>query len=183
MVRSSIFLTLLLASVPALAKTKAGVTMPDTVQVDGKTLQLNGLGVREATVMNVDVYVAGLYLEKPSKNPQEVITSDQAKRLVLFFVRDVDREDMVNAWNEGFQKNKAKGLDAELKKLNAMMTGMKEGQRLSLTYIPGTGTQVAVDGKPQGTIEGADFARVVFSIFVGPMPPNPGLKQGLLGVS
>lgn len=183
MVRSSIILSLLLAATPALAKSKGGVTMPDVIQVNGKKLTLNGLGIREATMLNVDVYVAGLYLEKPTKNPKEIINSDQTKKLVLFFVRDVDREDMVNAWIEGFEKNDGKGLKKQLDQLNSMMSGINEGQRLTLTYIPGTGTRVGVDGKTRGTIKGEQFARVMFSIFVGPQPPNEGLKQGLLGAA
>ena len=41
----------------------AGVTMPDTDTVEGKTLKLNGLGLRKKMVFKV--YVAGLYLETP----------------------------------------------------------------------------------------------------------------------
>jgi hypothetical protein len=31
------------------------------------------------------------------------------------------------------------------------------------------------------TIEGADFARALFLIWLGKHPPNAGLKKGLLG--
>jgi hypothetical protein len=36
------------------------------ITVAGKTLTLNGMGLREATILNIDVYVAGLYVEHPS---------------------------------------------------------------------------------------------------------------------
>ena len=42
------------------AASLAGVTLPDTAQVAGTTLVLNGLGLRKKFV--VKVYVAGLYL-------------------------------------------------------------------------------------------------------------------------
>ncbi len=48
----------------AFAAELAGVRMSDQVTVDGRTLSLNGLGLREATAFKVDVYVAGLYLEQ-----------------------------------------------------------------------------------------------------------------------
>jgi hypothetical protein len=55
-----------------LAGTLADVTLPDTVQVGGRTLVLNGLGLRKKFV--VKVYVAGLYLEqkflRPQRHPQ-----------------------------------------------------------------------------------------------------------------
>ena len=51
----------------------AGVTLPDTQQVAGKTLVLNGMGIRTKYI--VKIYVGGLYLERnrrmpvPSSNP------------------------------------------------------------------------------------------------------------------
>ena len=47
-----------------LAGEVAGVKMADTVSVEGKTLKLNGMGLRKKVVFKV--YVAGLYLETPS---------------------------------------------------------------------------------------------------------------------
>ena len=42
------------------------VNFPEQVQVEGSTLTLNGLGLRQATVLKVNVYVAALYVVKPS---------------------------------------------------------------------------------------------------------------------
>ena len=58
---ASLALLLALAAVPASsAREVAGVTLPDTVSVEGKTLKLNGAGLRTKVVFKV--YVAGLYL-------------------------------------------------------------------------------------------------------------------------
>ena len=43
----------LLAHAPAQARTHAGVELPDTVVVDGTTLRLNGVGLREATRLRI----------------------------------------------------------------------------------------------------------------------------------
>ncbi len=67
---------------PAVAGELAGVTLPDQVTVESRTLVLNGMGLREATFLKVDVYVAGLYLERKSSAADEIVSSDQAKRLV-----------------------------------------------------------------------------------------------------
>ncbi len=171
-------LVLLLTSVSA---TKGGVTMPDSITVDGKPLVLNGLGIREATIFNVDVYVAGLYLEKKAKSGSEIISGEGTKRLVLRFVRDVDRDDITKAWKEGFEKNGGDKLGAQLKELSSWMPDVKEGQDLVFTYVPDKGLSVTVSGTTKGSIPGAEFARVFFSIFLGPSPPNAGLKRGLLG--
>lgn len=38
-----------------------------------------------------------------------------------------------------------------------------------------------VKGQRKGTIEGADFASALFSIWLGSDPADEGLKNGLLG--
>ncbi|MCU0242644.1 MAG: chalcone isomerase family protein, partial [Vicinamibacteria bacterium] len=50
-----------------------GITMPDSIVVEQTPLFLNGLGLRQATFLKVDVYVAGLYLPVKSANPDEII--------------------------------------------------------------------------------------------------------------
>ncbi len=61
------------------------------------------------------------------------------------------------------------------------MTDMQAGQRLRFAYEPGAGIHVAVNGAVKGTIAGDDFARALFSIWLGSRPPNAELKAGLLG--
>jgi len=64
-----VVLLLALSTGPVLAATLAGVELPGTETVDGTKLVLNGMGLREATVLRVKAYVGGLYLEKPSSDP------------------------------------------------------------------------------------------------------------------
>lgn len=168
----------------ATAGTKAGVTMPDTIQVGDKQLTLNGMGLREATFLNVDVYVAGLYLEKVSSDPRAIISSPQSKRVVMHFVRDVDRKDIVKAWNEGFQKNSTvpyATLKPLVAQLNSWMTDMKKGQDMVFTYEPGKGLAVDVGGARKGVINNDDFARSMFAVWFGNSPPTGDLKKGMLG--
>lgn len=168
---------------PARAGEKGDVTMPNQMTVAGKPLVLNGMGIREATMFNVDVYVAGLYLEKKTHDAAEVISSEQVKHLNLHFVRDVDRDDITEAWTTQFKKNGADmaKLKDSIARLNGWMTEMEEGDKLAFTYEPGKGVTVAVKGAAKGVIPGADFGRAFFAIWFGPSPPNKGLKSGLLG--
>lgn len=175
-------LTVSIAPLKAQGAEKGGVKMPDSVTVSGQTLKLNGLGIREATIFAIDVYVAGLYVPTPSKNPQTLMNSDVPKKLVLSFVRDVDADDISGAFTESFERNKfGPAILAKIKKLNGWMTDMKEGQSMSFTYVPGTGLEVEVKGQKKGTIEGKDFQASFLAIWLGPNPPNSGLKKGLLG--
>ncbi len=182
---AGLVVSLALAS-PAVAGELAGVTLPDQVTVEGKTLLLNGMGLREATFLKIDVYVAGLYLGEKSKDADAIVESDKTRRIVMKFVRHVGRKDLVKAWTEGFDKNAGKdraGLEERLATLNAWMVDIAKGDTLTFTYAPGKGLEGEVRGQSKGTIAGADFARVFFRIWLGPAPPNPGLKAGLLGQS
>ncbi|HET7503721.1 MAG TPA: chalcone isomerase family protein [Kofleriaceae bacterium] len=163
---------------------KAGVAMPDTLSVAHRTLVLNGMGLREATFLKIDVYVAGLYLEHVSSNPGRIVASDEVKRLVLRFVRDVDRDDILEAWHDGFQRNATVPLamlKPQIAQLDAWMPGFDDGDTLVFTYVPGEGVTVEVNGARKGVLKGDDFARSLFSIWLGARPPTDELKRGLLG--
>jgi len=164
------------------AATLAGVTLPDSTQVAGKTLVLNGVGLRTKFV--VKVYVAGLYLEQKSSDANAILKSDSPKRMVMHFVRDVSKNQMTDAFEEGFKNNSpdaAKSMKGDIDRLLAAITDIKEGQEMVFTYVPGTGTTMSINGQDKVTITGPAFAQVVFSLWLGPKPPNADLKKGLLG--
>jgi hypothetical protein len=175
---------LMLTTTAARAKECLGVSFPDRMRVDSSDLALNGLGVRKATFLKVNVYVAALYAGKPSRDPKALVAGGGPDELILHFVRNVGVDDLTKAWNEGFERNSKQQLPAlkeRITKLNGWMSDMKTGQRLSFIRRPGVGIEVGVDGTAKGTIEGDDFARALLSIWLGETPPNPELKKGLLG--
>jgi len=167
----------------AQAKECKGVNFPDQTQVEGSNLTLNGLGLRQATMLKVSVYVAALYTAKPSADPNAILGSDTPKELILQFVRDVGADDLRKGWEEGFDKN-AKGqlpaLKERIETFKGWTADIKTGQRLTFVLKPGVGTQVDVNGTVKGTIKGDDFAKALLSIWLGD-PPNPEIKSGLLG--
>jgi hypothetical protein len=46
---------------------------------------------------------------------------------------------------------------------------------------PGTGTTAAIHANDKVTIAAPAFSPVLFALWLGPKPPNPDLKKGLLG--
>src|SRR4051794_31856801 len=82
-----------------------GVVMPDTQDVAGHHLVLNGLGLRTYSILRVHVYVAGLYLEHRSADPDAILSSNQLKLLRFVFVRDVDAEDARKSWRVALERN------------------------------------------------------------------------------
>jgi hypothetical protein len=65
------------------------VSFPTTMQAAGGALKLNGLGLRQATFLKVDVYVAALYVTETSADAAEILEADSPKHLILHFVRVV----------------------------------------------------------------------------------------------
>lgn len=183
--RTAVVLAVVLAvALPATAAALADVELPDQVKVGDVTLTLNGLGLREATFLKVDVYVAGLYLPSASSDAGEILASDGPKVLHMHFVRKVGRDDIAKAWSEGFAKNlgaEASALAGDVERLNGWMEDMGKGDSLRFTWNADGGVEVSVKGSRRGAIEDAAFARGLLAVFLGPEPPNPGLKDGLLG--
>lgn len=173
---------LLLPAPEATARELAGVKMDEAVTVGGKSLKLNGVGLRKKSIFKV--YVAGLYLEAASKDGHAIAAADGPKALRMQFVRSVDKAKLVEAYKEGFEANakeKAAAQKANVDKFYGLIGDVKDGTVMTFTYVPGTGTVVARDGKDIGTIEGKDFAEALFLIWLGPKPPSEDLKKGLLG--
>lgn len=174
---------LLLASAVASAQgaTCRDISFPRHLQVSGSDLTLNGLGVRKATFLEVNVYVAALYVAQPSRDAKAIIESDEPQQLTLHFVRNVGVDDLRKAFVEGFERDPSAALKERVARLNGWMSDMKTGQRLMFTRVPHSGVEVSVNGVKKGVIEGDDFARALISIWMGATPPNPELKSGLLG--
>ncbi|MFO1464234.1 MAG: chalcone isomerase family protein [bacterium] len=173
---------LILFASPVAAGTLEGVTMPDSMQVGGKSLVLNGMGVRKKFV--VKVYVAGLYLPSKMNSSEKILSADTERGLNMQFVYDVEKGKMCKAWYDGLHNNspdKEAALKPEFDKLCGFMADMAEGDKMLFTYVPGQGTTVTVKGAAKGTIPGKEFADAMFSCWIGPNPPGADFKQGLLG--
>ena len=174
---------LVLTNSGASAAEISGVKLPDQVTVAGKTLKLNGAGLRQATILKVNVYAAGLYLEKPSGDGEAIANSDQAKSIEMVFMRDVSAKQMAEAFQEGFDKNCVAGC-AELKphisKLQGLMKDMKKGESMAFHFLA-DGVEVMIRGQKMGSIGDKAFSHQLIRCWIGKNPPNAGLKEGLLG--
>lgn len=171
-----------LASVPAPAASLAGVELPDQAEVGGKTVVLNGLGLRTATIFKVKVYVIGLYLEEKSSDPKAIIGSRGAKRITMHFVHDVTADELRGGWSESFEANYADAgsIKSEIAQFNASMRDVKSGDTMVLD-LSGDTVEVRIRDQLIDKVSGAAFQEAVLSIWLGSKPPNPELKTGLLG--
>jgi hypothetical protein len=173
-----------LATGAANGKECKGVSFPEQATVDGTALTLNGLGLRQATMLKVSVYVAALYVPRTATDPAALLGANAPYQLILQFVRNVGASDLTKAWDEGFEKSAGAQLPAlkdRVATFNSWMADVKTGDKLTFTFKPGVGVQVDVNGTAKGTVKGDDFGRALLGIWLGAEPPNPEIKAGLLG--
>ena len=164
------------------AGTVAGVTLPDAVQAVNTTLLLNGMGLRTKYMLRV--YVAGLYLPQKSSDPNAIMKADVPKRIVMHLARDVSKSQLTEGFAESFHNNTPeleKTLKPDIDRLFGALEAVKEGEEIAFTYVPDRGTSVILGGREKVIIAGPAFAEALFSVWLGPKPPNAGLKKGLLG--
>ena len=160
-----------------------GVSMPETVTIGNTSLVLNGMALRKKAIFKV--YVAGLYLPERTTSASAILDADQPRRIVLHFVRNVDKGKMCGAWRESLENNTPNAsaeLRAQFETLCGYMEDIEKQQQFVFTYLPGEGTTVEVKGEAKGTIEAKDFADALFKSWLGPKPgPGEDFKKHLLG--
>lgn len=165
------------------------VALPPDVS-DGRTVLVrNGVGLREATWLNVDVYVAGLYLPAPTRAAALALASETPKQMRLHLMRDVSSEDMAANIRSGFRRaagSRRAEHEAALEALLAMIPPLSAGDVFILDYRPRPDSPAQdlrlVHGRHiLGNLPGGDFARTLFAIWIGDAPLDDALKAALLG--
>lgn len=167
---------------PLPAASVAGVTLPDSVEVGGRELKLNGAALLKKLVFRV--YVVALYLPRAAGEAEAVVAPDEPKAVIVEFLRAVSREALVAPLERDFERNAGeKGTRArvQIAKLLSAVTDMKSGDRLTFTYEPGKGSTIRRSDGTTSTFEGKDFADSFLLLYVGPCPPKEEMKRRLLG--
>ncbi|HEX6085825.1 MAG TPA: chalcone isomerase family protein [Thermoanaerobaculia bacterium] len=174
---------LVATAIPASAANVGGVNLEDKVTVGNQTLVLNGAGLRKKFV--VKVYAAGLYLPARQNSPATIIATDQPRRMVMHFLYSVTKDQMAEAWSEGLADNTPNAspeVKTAFKTLASWMEDVPKGNRIVITYLPGTGTTVEVNGKNKGTLGGKAVADAILNTWIGPKPgPGGDFKKAIIG--
>ena len=180
-----LFTTLMACSVQA--RQLADVEIEETVEIPGvaDALILNGAAIR--TKLFIKVYIAALYVNEKSIKSDALLSSATAKRMMMHMLySEVEKEKLVKAWQEGFEKNLKPAdytaIKPRLDRFNNMFSTLRKNDVALIDYVPGVGTRVSIRGEEQGVIEGDDFYRAVLSVWIGKEPATDDMKAGLLGL-
>lgn len=165
----------------------AGVRLGEETHLEGRALRLNGAGVR--TWLGFRVYVAALYLPRATRDAQTILRQDAPRRLQVTLLRDTTTEQNLDALRGGLEDNhvpaELKAIEAEIAQFFQMIRQVHEvpaGARITLDYLPGSGTRVSIGERYLGTIAGESFNRAILKIWLGEAPIQASLKRSLLGV-
>lgn len=180
------FLVALLSGTSAAEQVEVlGVKFDKQKVVEGKNLVLNGVSCRKALGF-IKVYAVGLYLERPTIDPQEVIESEQVKQMVFHYLTDKATAkklsegfvDLIQKCNppEMVQRHRA---DIE-RYASWLDKDMKPGLTSVSTYVPGKGITLVYQGEPRGTISNPEFAQLYYRYNVGEKADSK-IRNGLLG--
>ncbi len=175
----------LLVSGYASAVTVEGNDYRNTLRVAGKNLSLVGVGVREVTFLNLDVYTMGVYVENRTCAHSRLVAGDEVKMLRMDFLRDVPGEKMRGGMQETFDRRTSKNASATLRaQIRAFVSQFGEKiaaeSTAELIYVPGKGTTTLLNGKALGpAIRGYDFQKMLWSIWFHPDTCCANLIEGI----
>jgi hypothetical protein len=172
-----------------------GKMFPSTVKItyEGKdySLKLTGVAVRKKVVFKV--YGLAHYMQDPPTTNEDdaykaVLADGKAKQLTLDFARDVDVDNIKNAYRDGFKENSTPD---ELMKIQPLVdqyigffvSEVKENQKFVIRCLPGGVVLVNIAGVDKPAIKDPTFARVLWSIWFGEdsIVDREDLVQNMIG--
>lgn len=166
---------------PGQAAEIEGVEFLDRYEQGDTPLRLHGLGLLRYRVF-FRGYVAALYLGDGVAAEQ--VLEDVPRRLEIEYFWSIPAEAFADATLEGIGRHvdarTFEFLSARIARLNQLYADVEPGDRYALTYIPGFGTELALNGETVGVIEGADFSAALFSIWLGEQSLDASLRDKLL---
>jgi hypothetical protein len=169
----------------ALASEIEGVGFTDRLRVEASELRLHGTGLLRVGIF-LKGYAAALYLGdafQGEATPQNVL-ADVPRRLEIEYFWAIPASEFAKATSEGIARNTDpdtfEKLRPHIDRMNRLYQDVEPGDRYAVTYLPGVGTALALNGRRLGVIEGADFSAAFFSIWLGEEPLDESLRRQLL---
>ena len=165
-----------------------GVGFVDRLSVGSSELRLHGTGLLRYRVF-IKGYVAALYLDESfgGEATSRSVLADVPRRLEIEYFWAIPANKFATATVEGVSRSTDPATFERLRhridQINMLYEDIEPGDRYALTYVPGVGTELALNGRRLGVLEGADFSAALFAIWVGDEPLDESLRRQLLASS
>lgn len=178
----------------AITEPKTEVEYPDVVTTgcNGEQVEMTatGAGLREKTIMKVDVYTIVSYVapdaDLGADKAAGLIAVKAPKRLQMDLRRSFSREKLINAFTEVIKKNyeDTTPFAAEMAMFESYFTrDAQEGDVIIFDYCPKSGLTVMLNGEISGIIEKGAFTEALWTVWFGAKPADNGLKSALLSAA
>ncbi|MDA9161096.1 chalcone isomerase family protein [Crocinitomicaceae bacterium] len=182
----TLFISLLMLCMTSVSSAQgrkiSGVTFPPEMDLKGTSLFFNGCGLRSK--IGIDLYVAGLYLKKPTMDENKAIKADEVQAIKIVIVSSkVTRDKFNDAVKEGFENaSPFNATTDQIKSFKSFFAApFKVNDEINMIYKPGKGTLVTINGQFKGIIKGLPFKKALFAIWLGNKPAQGKLKKGMMG--
>jgi hypothetical protein len=175
-----------LLAAPGLSRSEqvevGGVAFASSYSLGNEDLRLVGAGVLRWKLL-FRAYASAFYL--PAEVPPGDWPTDVAKCLTIHYFWDIPREKFgpagIAVLERMYPPEQLEVMREPLQRIDQAYVDIQEGDRYTLSYIPGQGTTLLHNGQHLVTIPGTEFARLYFSIWLGSDPVDSGLRDRLLG--
>ncbi len=128
-------------------------------------------------------YVGAIYYD--AETDEQELLDNRPKRLEIYYFYPIKGEYFGKATNRMIARNVDQETLARIRPQidyhNSLYRDVQPGDRYALTYIPGRGTELALNGESLGIIEGEAFASALFAMWLGENPMDDAFKEQLLG--
>jgi Chalcone isomerase-like len=167
---------------PATASKTAGAVFDREIHAGPHRLVLRGAGVLNYLVF-IKAYAAAFYLSETVASKDAL--TDVPKRLEIEYFHDISAGDFAHATIESIRNNtgaaRFERLKPHIAAFNAFYRNVSRGDRYAVTYTPGQGLVLLLNGAPLGAVANEEFAAAFFGIWLGESPLDENLKRRLLG--
>jgi len=177
-------LSLIFFSAGSLTSIQAAVELPESMQYQDTKLILNGQGTR--VMFFVKIYESGLYLNSANSNAEEVINKNSAMGIRLDVISSMlTTEAMKKAIDEGFVKstnNNTQPIDNQISQfMGTLNEAIEVGDVYEFIYLPESGLDILRNSELIDNIEGLEFKKAFFGIWLSDDPVQKSLKKAMLG--
>jgi hypothetical protein len=189
MTRLLALVTSLLLSLPLQASNDERLreaNFPALYQLDQVELKLKLKNQSVLSYLWVDVYAAALYAA-PQMSARQALGARRSMRLELYYFRDIDREDVIEAaWVTLRRQHDTATLGRlrkELDALHASFRDIRPGDRYALTYAADSGLSLERNGEIAFTSRNSELANAYLGIWLAPGGLSERLRDKLLAES
>ena len=182
-----LFVVIVLFGCQAIAKDikVSGVSVAENLNIERKTMFLNGSGVRSKFFF--DLYVGSLYLSSKTKDADVAMNEKFAAIRLNIISGLITKDKMQEAIVEGFEHathHNVKPIKSEIDEFMSLFdTGIKEGDQFTFVFHKGVGVTAYKNMNKLTDIKNEIFRKALLAIWLGDKPAQKSLKRHMLGTS